>query len=61
MSVYQQSNDRAVREKAWRLVQERKLQDFETLNHLYSELLKLRHQIAVNAGFKNFRDYDFND
>ncbi|MES2767201.1 MAG: M3 family oligoendopeptidase [Bacteroidota bacterium] len=59
MSVYQQSNDRAVREKAWRLVQERKLQDFETLNHLYSELLKLRHQIAVNAGFKNFRDYIF--
>ncbi|HYF01836.1 MAG TPA: M3 family oligoendopeptidase [Patescibacteria group bacterium] len=59
MSVYYQSYDRDIREKAWHLVQERKLEDFETLNLLYSELLKLRHKLAQNAGFKNYRDYTF--
>jgi oligoendopeptidase F len=40
-------------------VQERRLQDKDALNNLYTELIKRRDQIAKNAGFANFRDYKF--
>ncbi len=29
------------------------------LNDLYSKLIQMRHQVAVNAGFENYRDYKF--
>ncbi len=51
--------DRTVREETWRTVQERRYQDHEKLDNLFDELLKLRHQVAVNANFDNFRDYMF--
>ncbi|ARS35915.1 M3 family oligoendopeptidase [Pontibacter actiniarum] len=51
--------DRAVREEAWRAVQERRYQDREKLDSLFDDLLKLRHQVAANADFENFRDYMF--
>ena len=53
------SPDRAVRETAWRAVQERRLLDSAALDALFDELLALRHQVALNAGFANFRDYMF--
>ncbi|GAB2794349.1 oligoendopeptidase F [Hymenobacter luteus] len=53
------SPDRAVREQAWRAIQERRLQDATPLDALYTELIGLRHQVAQNAGFANFRDYMF--
>lgn len=53
------SPDRAVRETAWRAVQERRLQDARALDELYTRLIGLRHQVALNAGFANFRDYMF--
>ncbi len=54
-----QSTDRAVRENAWRKIQERRYQDHNALDQLFSRLLSLRHRVAVNAGFANFRDYSF--
>jgi oligoendopeptidase F len=54
-----QSTDRAVREEAWRKIWERRYQDHEVLDQLFDRLRTLRHQIAVNAGFANFRDYSF--
>lgn len=51
--------NRAIREETWRTVQERRYQDREKLDNLFNELLKLRHQVAVNANFDNFRDYMF--
>lgn len=54
-----QSTDRAVREEAWRKIWERRYQDHEALDQLFDRLRALRHQIAVNAGFANFRDYSF--
>jgi len=51
--------DRKVRESVYRKIAERRLQDKETLDKLYSDLIDKRHQIAVNAGFKNYRDYKF--
>ncbi|GAA4052002.1 M3 family oligoendopeptidase [Hymenobacter glaciei] len=53
------SPDRAVREAAWRAIQARRLQDAEPLDALFSELIGLRTQVALNAGFANFRDYMF--
>ncbi|MBW3545260.1 MAG: M3 family oligoendopeptidase, partial [Bacteroidetes bacterium] len=54
-----QSTDRDKREEVWKKINERRLQDSKRLNDLFDQLLQLRHQIAVNAGFKNFRDYMF--
>ena len=51
--------DRAVRETAYRAIQARRLQDAPALDRLFSELVGLRHQVAHNAGFANFRDYMF--
>ncbi|MBC3791577.1 M3 family oligoendopeptidase [Spirosoma utsteinense] len=54
-----QSTDRAVRETAWRKIWERRYQDHDGLDQLFDRLRDLRHQVAVNAGFANFRDYSF--
>lgn len=53
------STDRAEREQVFRKISVRRLQEKETLNTLFTTLLSLRHRIAVNAGFSNFRDYMF--
>jgi oligoendopeptidase F len=54
-----QEPDRTLRERVWHLVQNRRAKDRDALNSLYTELIQLRHQVAVNAGFANFRDYMF--
>jgi oligoendopeptidase F len=51
--------DRVLREEVYRKVQERRLQDKDALNNLFTELIKRRDQIARNAGFDSFRDYKF--
>lgn len=51
--------DRTIREEAWRAIQERRYQDREKLDGLFDDLLKLRHQVATNSDFENFRDYMF--
>ncbi len=51
--------NREVREEAWRKIQTRRLNDKDELNQLFDELVALRHQVALNAGFENYRDYMF--
>lgn len=51
--------DRTVRQNAWETIQQRRLVDKDQLNILFDELVKLRHQVALNAGFENYRDYMF--
>ena len=51
------SPDRSRRERAWRLVMERKLADRQRLNELWGRLMQVRGQIASNAGFTNYRAY----
>ncbi|WP_207422428.1 M3 family oligoendopeptidase [Desertivirga brevis] len=58
-SVFLKDTDRSVRQRAWEAISARRLQDKEQLDELFNELLQLRHQVAVNAGFENFRDYMF--
>ena len=57
MGRFLEENDRAVREKAWRAMNERRLQDRDAIDEIYDTMLALRHQIALNAGFPNFRDF----
>ena len=54
-----QSTDRAVREEAWRAISERRYQAHDELDDLLNKLVELRHKVAHNAGFDNFRDYMF--
>jgi oligoendopeptidase F len=58
-AVFLKDTDRSVRQLAWEAITTRRLQDKASLNQLFNNLLKLRHQVALNAGFKNFRDYMF--
>ncbi|MCW8129663.1 MAG: M3 family oligoendopeptidase [Planctomycetota bacterium] len=59
MGRYLEEPDRALREKAWRLVSERRLRDKEAIDGIYDELIALRGKIAANAGFASYRDYAF--
>ncbi|HWD87737.1 MAG TPA: M3 family oligoendopeptidase [Mucilaginibacter sp.] len=51
--------DRSKRQEAWEKITTRRLQDKGQLNELFNHLRGLRHQVALNAGFENFRDYMF--
>lgn len=54
----QQSN-RSLREEVYIKINERRLQDRIALDELFDKLLNLRQQVALNAGFVNYRDYKF--
>ncbi len=56
-SVFLKDLNRAVREEVYTKVQNRRAIDEEALNDLYTQLIQLRHQIALNTGFANFRDF----
>jgi oligoendopeptidase F len=59
MGRYLEETDRALREEAWKLVANRRLQEAEKFEDIFDQLVKLREQIAKNAGFSNYRDYTF--
>jgi oligoendopeptidase F len=60
MPLLMQSN-RSLRKETYDKIAARRLQDKDALNKLFDELLALRHQIAINAGFTNYRDYKFKE
>ncbi len=60
-SKFLENPDRAIREEAYRKIQDRRAQDKDALNDLYSQLIAKRHQVALNAGFANYRDYKFEE
>jgi len=51
--------DRKLREEVYRKIAERRLQDKDALDELYTSMLQKRNQVALNAGFRNFRDFRF--
>ncbi len=59
MGVYLEEPDRALRQEAWELVSKRRLQEKESLESNFDQLVKIREQMAKNAGFENYRDYTF--
>ncbi len=56
-----ESSNRQIREEVYRKIQDRRLQDKDQLNDLFTKLLQKRHQVALNTGFTNYRDYKFAD
>lgn len=54
-----ESEDRSIRESVYRKIQERRLEDKTAMHELFSSLIHKRHQVAINAGFENYRDYKF--
>ena len=59
MGRYLEEPDRALRKEAWELVANRRLQEADKFEEIFDKQLKLRQQIAKNAGFDNYRDYAF--
>jgi oligoendopeptidase F len=58
-SNFIKDTDRSIRQHAWETIQQRRLLDKDDLNILFDELIAMRHQVALNAGFENYRDYMF--
>jgi len=58
-AVELQKTDRAWREEVYHKISTRRLLDRDKLDKLFNTLIGLRHQVAQNAGFDNFRDYMF--
>lgn len=56
-----ESSDRNLREEVYLKMNERRLQDKTILDELYNDLIKKRNQVALNAGFDNYRDYKFKE
>lgn len=57
VAKYLEMTDRAKREGAWRAERTRRLADVDAIDTIYDEQIKVRTQIARNAGYENFRDY----
>ena len=51
MGRYLEETDRALRQEAWELVANRRLQEAEKFEAIFEQLVKLREQIARNAGY----------
>ncbi|RFM30247.1 M3 family oligoendopeptidase [Deminuibacter soli] len=60
-SRFLENHDRSLRETVYRKINERRLQDKDALNNLYTGLIEKRNQVALNAGFANYRDYKFEE
>ncbi|MGV8879734.1 MAG: M3 family oligoendopeptidase [Sphingobacteriaceae bacterium] len=58
-AVFLKDLNRQIRQETWEKITERRLQDRDSLNELFDKLRILRHEVSLNAGFENFRDYMF--
>ena len=59
VGAYLERTDRDLREKAWRTVWERRLQDKKPLDDAFDKLFQIRNKIAKNAHCKDYIDYIF--
>ena len=59
MRGFLESNDRTQRKEAWKSMVNRWMENSEELSEIFDKLIKIRHQIALNAGFKSYTDYMF--
>jgi oligoendopeptidase F len=53
--------NRSLREDVYRKINERRLQDKEGLNNLFTSLIQKRNRVALNAGFSTYRDFRFKE
>jgi oligoendopeptidase F len=56
-----QNHNRQLREAVYHKMQQRRLQDKDALNELYTTLIAKRHTVAQNAGFADYSGYRFKE
>ena len=56
---YLKNIDRTKREEAFKKINEKRMAHAQELDELFNKLIALRNQVAINAGFANYRDYMF--
>ena len=59
MGKYLLETDRSLRERAWRAAAERRLKDKDKMEEIFESMFELRNNMARNAGFFHFTDYQF--
>lgn len=59
--VYLTRSERPLRQEAWFAMQEERHKVTQELNTLFTDMVKLRDEVAKNAGYKNYRDYKHDD
>jgi oligoendopeptidase F len=59
MGRYLEEPDRPLRQEAWELIANRRLQEAGKFEEIFDQLARLREQIARNAGCANYREYAF--
>ena len=59
LQPYLLESDRAVRERAWRLASSAYLERRDEMAELFGRMVRLRHDLAREAGFADYRDYAF--
>ncbi len=56
---FMESRDRALRQEIWEKTAKRRLDDAESIQNIFDQLVKLRHQMAQNAGYDSFTSFKF--
>ena len=51
------SENRETRKQAWLAMQESRFAKKDDFDTIYNEMIKLRHKVAKNAGYDNYRDF----
>ena len=57
LARYQEETDRSVREEAWTLAANRRLQDHGEITRIFGDLIGVRQEIAENADLPDYRAY----
>lgn len=58
---YLKEPDRKLREEVYYKMKTRRAKEEKELNELFTKLVGLRHKVGLNAGYKNYRDYKFDE
>ncbi len=58
-ALFFKNQDESVRKEVFELIAARRAEDQQKLDDLFDKLIQKRHQLALNAGYSNFRDYKF--
>ena len=59
LSLHLTAKDRQIRQDVWECMANLWLGSREEINGIYSDMLKLRKQVAENAGVKDYREFSF--
>lgn len=53
------NQDRSIRETIYKKMEAARSERVQEMDDIFDELMKIRHQIGINAGFENYKDYKF--